>query len=76
MNKNTQRLFELTALWSIAFFCLWIASHKDLSGSDLAALLLIVSTAINRISNLGQAQAMQSMADQLARSTPPTEPAP
>jgi hypothetical protein len=73
MNRNTMRLAELVALTLIAAGALWIAyvmvDQKAL-GADFAALLLIVSAVVNRISNLSQAQAMQSMADHLARSTP------
>lgn len=76
MSRNYLRLAELAALSAIAAGSLWIAYvmvTQNRLGADFAALLLIVSAVVNRISNLSQSQAMQSMADHLAKSTPPQE---
>ena len=77
MSRNYLRLAELLALSGIAGGALWIAYvmvSQNRLGADFAALLLIVSAVVNRISQLSQSQAMQSMADNLAKSTPPNEP--
>lgn len=77
MNRGYLRLAELAALCLIAGGTLYIAYimvHQNRMGADFAALLLIVSAVVNRISQLSQSQAMQSMADHLARSNPPQDP--
>ena len=78
VKPNYQRLFELGALWSIAIGCLIVAAcmiYLGRTGEAFGALLGIIPLCINRIGNIGQAQAMQSMADHLARSTPTNQDA-
>ncbi len=79
MNRSYFRIAELAALSAIAGGALYIAYimvAQNRLGADFAALLLIVSAVVNRISGLSQSQAMQSMADHLARSIPGKDDAP
>lgn len=73
MTRNTYRLFELCALWSVAIACLGVSAymiHLNRTGEAFGALLGIIPLCLNRIGNLGQSQVMNDMASHLANSTP------
>jgi len=71
--RSNRRTYELWALALIALASLFVA-HEMVTqgkvGEAFGALLLVVTSVVNRIGNLGQAHAMQTMADHLARSAP------
>lgn len=77
MNRHWLRFSELIALAAIAFAILALAGAMiylnrtgEAFGTVLGALLLVIQA----IRNIGQAQAMQSMADALAQSQPVPAP--
>jgi len=73
MNRIHLRAYELAALWAIAIGALILGGYMvylGRAGEAFGSLLGIIPLCINRIGNAGQAQAMQSMVDHLARSTP------
>lgn len=71
--RSNRRTYELWALVSIGLASLYVA-HEMVTqgkvGEAFGALLLVVTAVVNRIGALSQSQAMQSMADHLARSQP------
>ena len=67
------RLSELIALWGIAMACLGVVAYMvylDRTGEAFGSLIGIIPLCLNAIRNIGQSQAMQSMADHLASSSP------
>lgn len=73
MNRSTIRICEIIALWLIAIGALAVLAymvHVGRTGEAFGFLVGIIPLAINAIRNTGQAQAMQSMVDHLAKSTP------
>lgn len=73
MNRHHYRLAELVALWSVAVGCLIVAAYMiylNRTGEAFGTLLGILPLCLNRIGNLGQAQVMNTMAEQLAASYP------
>lgn len=73
MSKSYLRTLELAVLALIAIGALIVAAYMvslNRMGEAFGSLLGIIPLCINRIGNVGQSQAMQSMADHLARSTP------
>ena len=71
--RGNRRTYELWALAAIALAALYVG-HEMVTqgkvGEAFGALLLVVTAVVNRIGALSQSQAMQSMADHLARSQP------
>ncbi len=73
MRRPSSRTLELIVLALIALGALYVAYvmvQANRMGEAFGTLLVVVTTVVNRIGNLGQSQAMQSMADHLARSAP------
>lgn len=73
MSRQTYRLAELVALWTIALAALGVAAYMislNRTGEAFGALLGIIPLCLNRIGNLGQSQVMNDMASHLANSTP------
>lgn len=73
MNRNTLRLAELVTLGVLAIAMLCLAGymvHLNRMGEAFGAVIATLPLVIRAIGSVGQAQAMQSMADYLARSSP------
>jgi uncharacterized transporter YbjL len=82
-----QHGLELAALWSLALVVIagsiYVASlaeqsevdHSQTHGILIGGLMAALPMLINAIRNIGQSQAMQSMAEQLGQSTPITQAA-
>ena len=73
MNRPWLRFAELLALSVVALAMLGVAAymvHMDRMGEAFGTLVGAVVIAIQAIRNIGQAQAMNAMADYLARSQP------
>lgn len=73
MSKAWLRFAELVSLVLVALGLLAVAAYMvylDRMGEAFGSLLASLPLVIQAIRNIGQAQAMQSMADSLARSTP------
>jgi hypothetical protein len=81
--KNPLHPWELAALWSIglvliagSIYCAGLAvkaengDHSQTIGIVIGGLLAALPMVINAMRNIGQAQAMQSMAEQLGNSRP------
>lgn len=73
MTRNWLRFAELMALWSLAAGALAVSAYMisiDRMGEAFGTLLGIIPLIVQRISNIGQAQAMQAMTEALANSQP------
>ena len=78
--KNPLHKWELLALWTLAIGVIYgsiyvatLAASKTQSetyGIVIGGLMAALPMLINAMRNIGQAQAMQSMAEQLGNSTP------
>ena len=78
--KNPLHRWELAALWSLAsgviFGSIYVATlagkaeQSETYGIVIGGLMAALPMLINAMRNIGQAQAMQSMAEQLGNSTP------
>jgi hypothetical protein len=81
--KNRLHPWELAALWSIAVLLIAGAiytagievrngkgEHSQTIGIVIGGLMSVLPMVINAMRNIGQAQAMQSMAEQLGNSSP------
>ena len=78
--KNPLHRWELIALWSLAVLVIsgsiYIATlagkatQSETYGIVIGGLMAALPMLINAMRNIGQAQAMQSMAEQLGNSTP------
>jgi len=77
---NPLHKWELAALWTLAgaviFGSIYVAtlaskqSQSETYGIVIGGLMAALPMLINAMRNIGQAQAMQSMAEQLGNSTP------
>lgn len=87
MTNNKLHFWELVALWTLAVSVIGgsimvaqmataqAEGRSDTHGIVIGGLMAALPMLINAIRNIGQAQAMQSMAEQLGQSTPaPTKP--
>lgn len=85
MKHNPLHKWELLALWSLSvavvvgsIYVATLAASKTQSetyGIVIGGLMAALPMLINAMRNIGQAQAMQSMAEQLGNSTPVTDTA-
>lgn len=79
MSKSWMRLAELLSLVAVAAGLLGLAAYmveQDKMGEAFGAVITTIPLVVQAIRNIGQAQAMNAMADALANSTPviPGEP--
>lgn len=82
---NPLHKWELAALWTLAggviFGSIYVAtlaskqSQSETYGIVIGGLMAALPMLINAMRNIGQAQAMQSMAEQLGNSTPVSDTA-
>ncbi|WP_374413267.1 hypothetical protein [Novosphingobium colocasiae] len=73
MNRSWLRFGELIALSSMGFGFLALAAymvHENRMGEAFGSVIASLPLIVQAIRNIGQAQAMQSMADHLAKSSP------
>jgi hypothetical protein len=85
MKHNPLHKWELMALWTLAVIVvvgsIYVATlaagkaHSDTYGIVIGGLMAALPMLINAMRNIGQAQAMQSMAEQLGNSAPITDSA-
>jgi len=73
MRAGNHRAMEMIAIFLIAVMSLGVAAfmiHLGRMGEAFGSLIGIVPLCINAIRQLSQSQAMQSLADHLAKSRP------
>ncbi len=73
MSRNTLRFAELIALVTVALGLIGLAvymAYLGRMGEAFGSVITTVPLVVQAIRNIGQAQAMQSMADHLAQSAP------
>ena len=84
---NSQHKHELWALWSLALAVIggsiYVARLAGIGTGDsqthgivIGGLMAVLPMLVNAIRNIGQAQAMQTMAEQLGQSAPAPQPPP
>lgn len=79
MRAGAHRTLEMVFLSCIAFACLGVAAYMvylGRMGEAFGSLIGIVPLCVNAIRQLSQSQAMQALADHLAKSRPDGSPPP